>query len=231
MNAPVLRYKALTGGYGSIAVVRDVSGCIKAGECLCILGRNGVGKSTLIKLLSGHLSVMSGDIEFNGQSLLGMSPDRRQALGVSVGLQERPVFDGLSVQDNLTLMQSKPRLDPFEPYFDAFPVLKKRLDQLAGTLSGGERKILSFVRAMKDNAPVTLLDEPSEGVQPENVAHMASLIRSAKSEGRAFLVVEQHLYLVEQIADAFQGLDNGSVVLEGTPDTLCRSELIASISV
>ena len=84
---------------------------------------------------------------------------------------------------------------------------------------------------MKDNAPVTLLDEPSEGVQPENVAHIASIIGSATSEKLAFLVVEQHISLVEQIADAFQDLGNGCVVLQGTPDILCRSKLIESISV
>ena len=94
-------------------------------------------QSTLIKLFSGHLPLISGDIEFNGQSLVGMSPDRRQALGLSVGLQECSVNNGLSVQDNLTLMQSKPRLNPFDPYFDAFPVLNSRLNQLAGTLSDG----------------------------------------------------------------------------------------------
>ena len=231
MTVAALRFDSLTGGYGFIPVVRDISGMVDAGRCLCVLGRNGVGKSTLLRLLSGHLPVMSGEILLNGQDATSATPERRYGFGVSIGLQERPVFDGLSVQDNLTLMQNDRKLDRFEPYFDAFPVLKSRLRQPAGTLSGGERKILSFVRALKDAAPLTLLDEPSEGVQPENVSHMAHFICAGKAEGRAFLVVEQHLHLAEAIADTYQVMDNGRVVLEGSASSISRSDLMRQITV
>ena len=231
MTQPVIQFDNLTGGYGRIPIVREVSGAIQEGQCLCVLGRNGVGKSTLIKLLSGHLPVMSGDIHILGKSAGNLPPEQRWALGMSVGLQERPVFDGLTVGDNLSLMQADRSLAGFETYFEAFPVLKSRLGQLAGTLSGGERKILSFVRAMKDATALTLLDEPSEGVQPENIDRMSSFIRQAKSEGRSFLVVEQHLHMAEDIADAYQVLDNGQIVLEGAAKDLPRSVLEEQIAI
>ncbi|WP_420583525.1 ATP-binding cassette domain-containing protein [Ruegeria sp.] len=231
MTAVVLEYSGVTGGYGKIPIIRDTSGSIAAGQCLCVLGRNGVGKSTLVKLLSGHLPVMAGSIRFDGADIASKPPEIRWTLGISTGLQERPVFDGLSVGDNLTLMEQGQSLEPFEPYFEAFPVLKARLTQMAGTLSGGERKILSFVRAMKDHAPLTILDEPSEGVQPENIDHMTRLILAAKDKGRAFLVVEQHMHMAEEIADNYQVLENGLVVLEGAKSSLSREALVAQISV
>jgi len=231
MNAPVLRFENLTGGYGSIPIIREITGSVERGSCLCVLGRNGVGKSTLLKLLSGHLPAMSGQIALNGRDITSLAPEKRHDLGVNTGLQERPVFDGLSVKDNLTLMQSDQDLEGCEPFFDAFPVLKDRLVQLAGTLSGGERKILSFVRTLKDNAPLTLLDEPSEGVQPENIEHMANFICKHKANGQSFLVVEQHLHLAEEIADGFQVLDNGRSVLECKVGDITRGELVQQITV
>jgi len=231
VTARLLEYSNVTGGYGTIPIVRDVTGSVGEGQCLCVLGRNGVGKSTLIKLLSGHLRVMSGDIRFKGHTISSLAPEQRWSTGISTGLQERPVFDGLTVGDNLALMEPDQSLDPFAAHFDAFPVLEKRLSQSAGTLSGGERKILSFVRAMKDNAALTLLDEPSEGLQPENIEHMVRFILAAKSEGKSFLVVEQHLHMAGEIADAYQVLDNGHVVLEGAATALSREDLLAQISI
>jgi len=231
MTDPTLHYGNLTGGYGTTPIIQNVTGSVHAGCCLCILGRNGVGKSTLLKLLSGHLPVMSGDIRLDGRSIGHASPETRWRYGISTGLQDRPVFDRLTVRDNLILMQSDRCLDGFERYFDAFPIIKQRLNQLAGTLSGGERKILSFVRALKENALLTLLDEPSAGVQLENVDRMAQLIHASKSKGCAFLIVEQHLHLAEEIADAYQVLDNGRVSLEGMATEVSLDDLIKHILV
>ena len=231
MTTPILRFDLLTGGYGTIPIIHDVSGAVGHGHCLCVLGRNGVGKSTLLKILSGHLPVMSGSISLNGQDVSRKPPEQRFALGISAVPQERPVFDGLTVLDNLTLMETDRRIDGFKPFFDAFPILGSRLNQLAGTLSGGERKILSFVRALKDGAPLTLLDEPSEGIQQENIDHMARIIRAAKARGQAFLVVEQHLHLAEAIADAYQVIDNGRVAAEGAASSFTREDLMRRIAV
>jgi branched-chain amino acid transport system ATP-binding protein len=105
--------------------------------------------------------------------------------------QERPVFDDLSVRDNLTLIRSSRRLAPFRSYFDRFPILERRLTRHAGTLSGGEKKILSFVRGLAEDLPVALLDEPSEGVQWENIQHMEAFITEKKAAGVAFIVVSR----------------------------------------
>lgn len=231
MTDPLIKFDNLTGGYGAMTIIRNVSGAVLSGECLCVLGRNGVGKSTLMKLLSGHLRLMSGEIRMGGRSAGKLSSDKRHKLGLSFGMQERPIFDTLSVQENLTLMQSSQSLERYDAYLDSFPILKQRLKQTAGTLSGGERKILSFVRTMAEGGAVTLLDEPSEGVQPENIEIMTSHIQDAKSSGRSMIVVEQHLHLAEAIANTYAVLDNGQVVLSGSADDVGREEIVKQISV
>jgi urea transport system ATP-binding protein len=157
-----LAFENLTGGYGSTTIVRDLSGAAAAGEVLCVLGRNGVGKSTLMKLLFGYLPCRVGRVLLHGKSVDGLDPAARRRLGMTFCPQERPVFDDLSVRDNLTLMRNNRHLSPFRSYFARFPILERRLTQHAGTLSGGEKKILSFVRGLAEDQPVVLLDEPSE---------------------------------------------------------------------
>ncbi|MCP4318647.1 MAG: ATP-binding cassette domain-containing protein [Hyphomicrobiales bacterium] len=146
-------------------------------------------------------------------------------------MQERPVFDNLSVRDNLLLMLPADALKTYRPYFEAFPVLEKRLGQNAGTLSGGERKILSFVRAMAENGSVTLLDEPSEGVQPENIEKMKHLILERKAKGDGFVVVEQHLHLAEAIADVFLLMDQGQQILQGPASEVGRDTILQHLEV
>ena len=154
------------------SAVRLMSGAVAAGEALCIVGRNGVGKSTLLKLLFGQLPCRAGSIRFEGRDVQAFEATARRSLGISYCPQERPVFDDLSVRDNLTLMRPDRRVDAFEPLFARFPVLGRRLAQHAGTLSGGEKKMLSFVRGFAEAQPLLLVDEPSEGVQWENIVHM-----------------------------------------------------------
>lgn len=231
MSALSLEFENLSGGYGAMTIVRDLSAKLSPGECLCVLGRNGVGKSTLIKLLSGHLPSMQGRIAIDGTDVGQLSPDKRRGCGLSYAMQERPIFDNLSVGDNLMLMQPQGSQEVYAPFFQAFPVLDKRRNQMAGTLSGGERKILSFVRAMAEEGSVTLLDEPSEGVQPENIEHMKQFILSAKNAGRSFVVVEQHLHLAEEIADTYLVVDHGRAVLQGEASRFGRAELLKHIEV
>jgi branched-chain amino acid transport system ATP-binding protein len=122
-------------------------------------------------------------------------------------------------------------LAAFAPYFARFPVLERRLGQHAGTLSGGEKKILSFVRALSEDQPLTLLDEPSEGVQWENVLHMAEMIDEKKIAGSAFIVVEQNLAFAERIADRYLVMDQGRTVLEGDRSTIAREQILANLHV
>ena len=146
---------------------------------------------------------------------MALDPSARRRAGMSYCPQERPVFDDLSVRDNLTLMRASRRLTPFRRYFDRFPILERRLNQHAGTLSGGEKKMLSFVRGLAEDQPVVLLDEPSEGVQWENILHMEALIAEKKAAGTAFIIVEQNLAFAERIADRYLVMDQGRVMLEG----------------
>jgi branched-chain amino acid transport system ATP-binding protein len=228
---PRLAFDGIAGGYGDVAVVRGVSGAVAAGEALCIIGRNGVGKSTLLKLLFGQLPCRAGSVRFEGREVHALEATARRALGISYCPQERPVFDDLSVLDNLTLMRADRRLDAFEPLFARFPVLGRRLSQHAGTLSGGEKKMLSFARGYAEAQPLLLIDEPSEGVQWENILHMAALVAEAKAAARALVVVEQNLAFAERIADRYLVIDQGRVVLEGRADEFGRERLLAHLHV
>ncbi len=226
-----LEFEGLSGGYGEVVVVRGVSGAVAAGEVLCLIGRNGVGKSTLLKLLFGQLPRRAGSVRFEGRSLEGTEAARRRQLGISYCPQERPVFDDLSVRDNLTLMRADRDLAALAPLFARFPILERRLEQHAGTLSGGEKKILSFARGLSEGQPLLLLDEPSEGVQWENIVHMAALIGAAKAAGTALVVVEQNLAFAELIADRYLVIDQGRVALEGRRGEIGRERLLAHLHV
>jgi branched-chain amino acid transport system ATP-binding protein len=231
MSAARLEFESVAGGYGDVVVVRDVSGAVAAGEVLCVVGRNGVGKSTLLKLLFGELRCRRGSVRFEGRALDGVEPARRRAFGISYCPQERPVFDDLSVRDNLTLMRAERSLARFAPLFGRFPILERRLEQHAGTLSGGEKKILSFVRGLSEAPALLLLDEPSEGVQWESIVHMVAMIEQAKSAGTALVVVEQNLAFAELIADRYLVIEQGRVALEGGRDEIGREQLLAHLHV
>jgi ABC-type branched-subunit amino acid transport system ATPase component len=231
VSAPRLAFDNLSGGYGSTTIVRDLSGVAAPGEVLCVLGRNGVGKTTLMKLLTGYLPCAQGRV------LLGDIPNTWFAraapprAGITYCPQIRPVFDDLSVRDNLTLMRKSRKLAAFRGYFDRFPILERRLNQHAGTLSGGEKKMLSFARGLAEDQPIILLDEPSEGVQWENILHMEALIAEKKAAGAAFIVVEQNLAFAERIADRYLIMDQGRARLSGSRSEIERSDVLAHLHV
>jgi branched-chain amino acid transport system ATP-binding protein len=231
VSAARLAFENVTGGYGTTEVVRGVSGAVAPGEVLCVLGRNGVGKSTLMKLLFGYLRCWKGRITFEGQAVERLDPTARRTLGIAYCPQERPVFDDLSVRDNLTLMRRERSLDGFAAAFARFPILERRLTQHAGTLSGGEKKILSIVRGLAEDQNLTLLDEPSEGVQWENVLHMQALIEEKRAADVAFIIVEQNLAFAERIADRYLVMDQGRVVLEGSRAEIQRRDILANLHV
>ncbi len=231
MSAPRLAFLDLLGGYGSAAVVRGVSAEVRAGEALCVIGRNGVGKTTLMRLLLGYLPCWEGCVALDGREIQALDPTQRHALGISYCPQERPVFDDLTVRDNLVLMRATRALDDYAPYFARFPVLSRRLAQRAGTLSGGEKKLLSFTRGLAEALPVAVLDEPTEGVQWENVRHMIELIAERKARGASFVIVEQNLAFAEQVADRYLVMDQGRGVLEGERARIGRDALLAHLRV
>jgi branched-chain amino acid transport system ATP-binding protein len=221
----------LAGGYGAGIVVRGVSATVSPGQVLCVLGRNGVGKSTLLKLLMGYLRPARGSVTFAGQELTAAAPLDHVRRGITYCPQERVVFDDLTVAENLTLMRRSRGLDGFARYFAAFPRLKERLRQHAGTLSGGEKKLLSLARGLAEERPVVLLDEPSEGVQFENVQRMAELVIERAGRGATFIIVEQNLTFVESIANEILVMDHGECVLSGRAAGLERSDILRHLAV
>ena len=231
MNSPRLVFEDLAGGYGSTIVVRGLSGAARAGEVLCVLGRNGVGKTTLMRLLMGYLPCARGRVQLGETLITTLDPAARRRAGISYCPQERVVFDDLSVRDNLTLMRDSRKLAPFASYFERFPFLERRLSQHAGTLSGGEKKMLSFVRGLAEDQPVILLDEPSEGLQWENILHMQALIAEKKAGGTAFIVVEQNLAFAERIADRYLIMDQGRAMLEGSRAEIERRHVLEHMHV
>jgi len=182
-------------------------------------------------MLFGQLPCREGTVQFEGRSVERIEASQRRALGMSYCPQERPVFDDLSVRDNLTLLRGDRRIARYEPYFARFPILARRLAQHAGTLSGGEKKILSFVRGLSEDAPLLLLDEPSEGVQWENILHMVDLLQAARSHGASFVVVEQNLAFAERIADRYLVVEQGRTALEGRRDEIDRARLLSHLHV
>ncbi len=194
-------FQSLAAGYGSTTILRGVGGAVAPGEVLFVLGRNGVGKSTLMKALMGFLPCREGAVTLNGREITALAPSERRRAGITYCSQERTVFDELSVANNLFLMAPPGAAARLEQLAERFPILRRRHEQRAGTLSGGEKKILSFVRGAIEDHSLVLLDEPTEGVQAENIERMESVVREQSAAGTAFVIVEQNLTMAERLAD------------------------------
>lgn len=228
---PLLSIDQLAGGYGDTIVLRGISAAVQSGEVLGVLGRNGVGKSTLMRLLMGYLPSAGGAVVFDGADLRNMSPHARQRRGISHAPQERVVFDTLSVRDNLTLHRSDRSLDAYAALLDEFPRIAERLAQPAGVLSGGEKKLVSFCRVMAENAALTLMDEPTEGVQAENIDRMARCVAARAAQGAAFVIVEQNLTFLQAVMHQILVLDHGEAVGAGPAEAFDRAALEAALHV
>ncbi|MGD0917832.1 MAG: ATP-binding cassette domain-containing protein [Thermodesulfobacteriota bacterium] len=233
MIQSVFAFENIVVGYGTGIVVNGVSGEVGSGEVLSILGRNGVGKSTLLKLFFGFLQSRRGRILFHNKEINDLDPPSRRRLGISYCPQERDVFKDLTVRENLTMMCPERGMDEFSVYFEYFPILRERLSQRAGTLSGGERKILAFTRTLTEKQSLVMLDEPSdsEGVQFLNIERMRILIEELKQGGTSFLAMEQNLAFAETIADHYLVMDHGQPVLIGRRGEINRDELIMHLTV
>ena len=206
----LLQIDKLTGGYGDTNVVFDVDAQISAGQVLGVFGRNGVGKTTLARLIQGSLRPAQGRLILHGEEVTSLQAHQRRTKGIGYMPQTDMVFNDLTVWENLTIGQTTHAI---EPYFDTFPTLADRRDQLAGTMSGGERKILAFVRTMVEDTNVLILDEPSEGVQPENIEKMSESLKERARAGAGIFLCEQNLNLLTRISDQYLGIDAGRVII------------------
>ncbi|QDL38070.1 ABC transporter ATP-binding protein [Rhodoferax sediminis] len=220
-----LEFRDVVAGYGDTQVLRGISGSLQSGQVLGVLGRNGVGKTTLMRALSGFIPLMEGEVGAAGLDLADVPPQHRLAAGMAYAPQEDTVFGDLSVSENLRLHLRTRDMSRYQPYFQAFPRLEERAAQRAGSLSGGERKLLSFTRTLGLLAPLSLMDEPTEGVQPENITKMAVLLRARCEAGAAFVVVEQNLSFLMQISDHVLVLDHGECVAGGPLALFTREKL------
>ncbi len=225
----MLEVRDLCAGYGGAQVLDRVQFHLLKGEVLGILGRNGAGKSTLVKAVMGMLPQTCGSIEFRSQQLLGLPTYRIGRAGVSLVPQGRWIFPRLSVLQNLQAA-CPVGTEPPDIIFSYFPVLKQRLRQMGGTMSGGEQQMLAIARAMCARPKVLLLDEPSDGVQPNIVQMLGELIPSLCKELEiSAVLVEQNLDLVMNAAQRWLVLERGRIVHEGRLNSLGELETLEKL--
>jgi ABC-type branched-subunit amino acid transport system ATPase component len=214
----LLSVRGIDAYYGTSRVLSDVSLQLGENELVCILGRNGVGKSTLLKTIVGLLVPRVGTIELDGESLVELRPHRIYARGVAYAPQDNQLFPNLSVQANLSLaVRRKSELQGrIAHVLDFFPALKEKLRVRAGSLSGGQQKFLVIARALISKPRILLLDEPSEGIQPSIVHELGETTRAIRDTERCgILLVEQNRKLAHAVATRCYVIDRGTIVAEG----------------
>ena len=217
-------------GYGATPILFGVSLEVRQGEAVALLGRNGMGKTTLMKTAMGFLRPWRGVIEFEGRSLTGLPPHEIACLGVGFVPENRRIFPGLTVRENLELglsaareRSSGLRRDRFDQVFKHFPVLGQRLDQPGKTLSGGEQQMLAIGRVMMAGARLILMDEPTQGLAPTMVRHIRDIIGELKRHGVTVLLVEQNARVALAICDRGYIMEKGVIVFEGASRALRES--------
>ncbi len=206
--------------YGSSHTLRGVSLSIKQGECMALLGRNGVGKTTLLKCLMGVQSISSGSISFAGHDIGTLPPHARAKLGMAYVPQGREIFARLTVEENILMgMATKPSRqahDIKDEVFDLFPVLRTMLNRRGGDLSGGQQQQLAIARALVADPKLIIFDEPTEGIQPSIIKDIGRVINLLRNRGDiAILLCEQYFDFARELADRFVVLSRGEVVASG----------------
>jgi len=218
----MLEVSALNQFYGQSHTLWDVALDVQPGSCMCVMGRNGVGKSTLMKTIMGLLKPKSGSIKFGGEELAGKGIDRRAHAGIAYVPQGREIFAQLSVEENLKVgVSAMGKKGVPDSVFKFFPVLKEMLHRRGGDLSGGQQQQLALGRALAINPKLLILDEPTEGIQPNIVQLIGDTVtRLRKETGIAVLLVEQKLAFARKTAEQFTILDRGRTVATGPMDAL-----------
>ncbi len=206
----------LVAGYGSGDILQGVSLRINAGEIVAVIGRNGVGKSTLMKTIIGLLPARAGGIILRGAPITRLRADQRAAMGVGYVPQGREVFPDLTVEENLMMGETVNRAKPalrYDLVYEYFPILRERRRQAAGTFSGGQQQMLAIGRALVGHPELLLLDEPSLGIQPSIVQEIGeTLVRLNGEEALTILLVEQNTSLIERMAQRAYAMDKGRIV-------------------
>jgi branched-chain amino acid transport system ATP-binding protein len=212
--------------YGDSYVLQGVSLEVAKGSVVALLGRNGVGKTTLIRSIVGFTPARRGAILFNGQDITRMDSYKIIKLGMSLVPQGRRVFPSLTVKENLAIAErcSGVRRWDFPKIYALFPRLEERREQRANTLSGGEQQMLAIARALISNPLFLLMDEPTEGLAPVLVREVGDAIRKLKEEGLSIFLVEQNLAFARKFADSVHLMSKGSIVYSSTPEQLWEDQ-------
>lgn len=213
----MLELKGLSGGYDELVVVHDLTLSIPPGKVTALLGPNGAGKTTTLRLMMGLLKPQSGEVWFEGQEITGLAPQKRANLGICYIPEGRAIFPSLTVRDNLIVQSPADDVDGIERVVTAFPVLGDRLGQRAGTLSGGEQRMLGLARAYLQNPRLILVDEPSLGLAPIIIHKIFDTLRELAATGVSLLVVEQYAQKAMALADEVYVMAKGQIQASGTP--------------
>ena len=222
----LLQVDGLSSGYGQSQVVHSVSLDIGSGEAICLLGRNGVGKTTLVKTVMGLLRATSGTVTFDGRDLTNAPTYRIARAGIGYVPQGRDVFGGLTVEENLVVALGR-RIPVPPDLLDLFPVLGRRLRQKAGTLSGGEQQQLAIARALVTKPKLLILDEPSEGIQRSIILEIRALLHRLQDELElSVLIIEQDLEFALDVGERGYVLEKGHIVTSGTRHELRHADVV-----
>ncbi len=225
----MIEVKGVNQLYGGSQILWDLDLSVTPGSCTCIMGRNGVGKTTLLKCLMGLLPVASGEIRFDGQALQKKPAHARARMGIGYVPQGRDIFPKLSVRENLEIgliSRSDGAREIPDRIFELFPVLREMLDRRGGDLSGGQQQQLAIGRALVIDPRVLVLDEPNEGIQPNIVAQIGDVVTRLNEEGMTVVLVEQKLAFARRVGREFRLMEKGRVVATGAMTDL-SDELIS----
>ncbi|MFZ6749799.1 urea ABC transporter ATP-binding subunit UrtE [Undibacterium sp. Ren11W] len=217
----MLEVEQLNQYYGSSHTLRGISLTVKKGECLTLLGRNGVGKTTLLKCMMGVLPVSSGSVKLEGRDISKLTPHERARLGIAYVPQGREIFARLTVEENLLMgMATKSARQASHikgDIYELFPVLKEMLQRRGGDLSGGQQQQLAIARALLAEPKLIIFDEPTEGIQPSIIKDIGRVIRLLRERGdMGIILCEQYFDFARELADKFVVLSRGEVVASGT---------------
>lgn len=227
----MLEIEKINAGYGDMQVLYDFSLHVNEGECVALVGSNGAGKTSLLRIISGLMVPMSGSILFEGVDLIKLPPNKRAEIGIAHVPQGRGILGTLNVMDNLLLggydKRSKARrIENIERAFEMFPKLKQRRHQIAGSLSGGEQQMLAIARALIMEPKLFMLDEPSLGLAPIVVDEVFEKLEEIAAKGVSILLIEQNLSAAMSIASRGYVIETGRVYMEDSSENLMENEEI-----
>jgi len=224
----VLQIKDLSSGYGKVTILRDINFQIEENEVVAIIGSNGAGKTTLLKTISKLISPFAGEIIFEGQNITKWPPHLISQAGIAHVPEGGKLFPNMTVYENLLMgmyrNRKKIKKDILEEIFEIFPILKNREKQMAKTLSGGEKQMLSIGRSLASQPKFLMLDEPSQGLAPKLIDSIYQKLSILKKKGLTMLLIEQNIIYALQFAGRAYVLENGKIVMKGNSKELLNSE-------